>query len=159
MSNTFGEKFKLIRNELNLSQDKFARLVDIPVSTYKKNEGGFSDVGSATLQKVANTEQCAQYALWLLTDKTNIDAGQIAPGDDLPELTAQKELLAQTDFDENFVKTVADSLLMFCHLDWFVPNTDKVDFDDCGKIILKDVRSLIESRYLASTNVTHIKSA
>lgn len=158
MSISFGEKIKLIRTTLKLSQNKFADLVGIPLSSVKNYDGG-TEVGSAALKKVATTEQCAQYALWLLTDTTNIDAGQIAPGDDLPELTAQKELLAQTDFDEKFVKTVADSLLMFCHLDWFVPNTDKVDFDDCGKIILKDVRSLIESRYLASTNVTHIKSA
>jgi hypothetical protein len=48
---------------------------------------------------------------------------------------------------------------MFCHLDWFVPNTDKVDFDDCGKIILKDLRPVIESRYQTTSNATEIKSA
>ena len=46
---------------------------------------------------------------------------------------------------------------MFCHLDWFRPNKDKaVDFDDCGKLLLKDLKPVIAAKY---SNKTDIKSA
>lgn len=160
MSISFGDKFKLIRSELGMSQDKFAKFIDVSVSTYKKNEGGFNEVGTATLQKIASHPDCNKYALWLISDVTNPAAGQIAPGDELPEQAAEKEQLAQAEYEEKFVKTVGDSLLMFCHLDWFTPKSDSGKlFDDCGKIILKDLRPVIESRYPTTSNTTEIKSA
>ncbi len=45
MSITFGEKLKLIRTSTGLSQQKFADFVGLGISSYKKNEGGFTEVG------------------------------------------------------------------------------------------------------------------
>jgi transcriptional regulator with XRE-family HTH domain len=153
-----NEKIKSIRTELGLSQEKFAALVDIPFNSYRKYERDV-EMNASTLQKIASAPECQKYVLWLVSNQTNAAAGQVAPGDSLPEVSLQKDGLAQVEFDDKFVKTVGDSLLMFCHLDWFVPNADKVNFDDCGKIILKDVRSLIESRYQTQQQKSHIKSA
>ncbi|NQZ24464.1 MAG: helix-turn-helix transcriptional regulator [Colwellia sp.] len=158
MSISFGEKLKLIRSTTGLSQQKFSDLIGLGISSYKKNEGGFTEVGSITLQKVATHPACNKYALWLISDTTNPESGQIAPGDIDSEQALKNEALSQDEFDKEFIKTVGDSLLMFCHLGWFTPDKDnKKVFDDSGTLILKDVRSLIESRYQTSSKA--IKSA
>tara|TARA_Y100000310_G_scaffold71917_1_gene67783 strand:+ start:29252 stop:29716 length:465 start_codon:yes stop_codon:yes gene_type:complete len=143
MSISVGEKFRLIRGTTNLSMNKFAELVGISSSSYKKYEGGHSEVGAPALLKVANHPQLKKYALWLVTGDTNPDAGQIAPGDFINE----QGLLNEEEFEEKFIDVAVGSLMMFCHLDWFTPNKDKnVDFNDCGKLLLKDLRPVIEAR-------------
>ncbi len=114
----------------------------------------------SSLQKITMNDELQKYSLWLVSDTTNAAAGQVAPGEELPDEKIKKLKLSQEDFEQRFAKTVADSLLMFCHLGWFVPNPEKVDFDDCGKLVLKDVRTLIENRYQqTSDKLSKIKSA
>lgn len=159
MSIDFSEKLKLIRNSLGFSQDKFAQLIGISLSSIKRIEGG-GDITFSSLSKITTHENLKQYSLWLVSDITNPAAGQVAPGEELPEEKIKKLKLSQEDFEQRFAKTVADSLLMFCHLGWFVPNPEKVDFDDCGKLVLKDVRTLIENRYQQDTDkLSKFKSA
>ncbi|MEZ7207157.1 MULTISPECIES: DNA-binding transcriptional regulator [unclassified Pseudoalteromonas] len=151
MSNTIGEKFRLIRNTTGLSQPKFAELVGISVSSYKKYEGGHSEVGSQPLLTIANHPEFKKYALWLITGDTKPEAGQYSPSDKI-ELA---NTITTEQFEEKFVETVSQSLLMFCHLDWFKPNVEKqVDFDDCGKLILKDVKPLLAARYADEENTS-----
>ncbi len=149
MSIAIGEKFKLIRSATGLNQVKFAELVDVGISSYKKYESGHSEVGTPALLKVANHPQLKQYALWLITDETNPAAGQYAPGDVTPESAS----LSDVEFEEQFIDVAVGSLMMFCHLDWFTPNKDKsIDFNDCGKILLKDLRPVIDARVSNSAN-------
>lgn len=158
MSIAFGKKIKLIRESLGLNQPKFSDLVDVGISSLKKYETDVSEVGSLALHKIANHPQCQKYALWLISGQIAPEAGQIAPGDIEPEQALKDDALSQDEFDKEFIKTVGDSLLMFCHLGWFTPDKDnKKVFDDSGTLILKDVRSLIESRYQISSKA--IKSA
>lgn len=143
MSIAIGEKFKMIRGATGLNQVKFAELVDVGISSYKKYESGHSEVGTPALLKIANHPQFKKYALWLVTGDTNPAAGQYAPGDITPESSS----LSEEEFEEQFIDVAVGSLMMFCHLDWFKPNKDKnVDFNDCGKILLKDLRPVIEAR-------------
>ena len=143
MSNTIGEKFKLIRGTTGLNQTKFAEMVGISVSSYKKYESGHSEVGTPALLKIATNPNLKKYTLWLVTGDTNPAAGQYAPGDITPESSS----LSEEEFEEQFIDVAVGSLMMFCHLDWFKPNKDKnVDFNDCGKILLKDLRPVIEAR-------------
>ena len=159
MSISFSEKIKVMRNSFGMSQDKFSKFTGISLSSIKRVETG-GDMSFASLQKLTTHEHCSKYTLWLVSDTTNAIAGQIAPGDELPEQAAEKEQLAQAEYEEKFVKTVGDSILMFCHLDWFTPKSDSGKlFDDCGKIILKDLRPVIESRYKETKNSNEIKSA
>lgn len=66
----------------------------------------------------------------------------------------------QAEYEEKFIKKVGGSLLLFYHLDWFTPKSDSGKlFDDCGKIILKDIRPVIASRYQTTSNTNEIKSA
>lgn len=159
MSILFGEKFKLIRQSLGLSQDKFSKLVDIPLSSYKKYESGNTEVGSAALQKMTRHPDCHKYTLWLMADRINIEAGQISPGDKSPEEVQEQQVLSDKEYESKFTETVIDSLLLFCHLDWFTPNKEKVNFDDCGKVIFKDLRPVIEQRFKSTALNKQIKSA
>jgi len=158
MSTSISKKIKLIRSELGLNQDNFAELIGIPSGSLKKYESESREMGLATFQKITSHPDCQKYALWLTSGKTAPESGQIAPGDIVSEQSIKNDELSQEKFDEEFIKTVGDSLLMFCHLGWFTPNADnKKVFDDSGTLILKDVRSLIENRYQASNKA--IKSA
>jgi DNA-binding XRE family transcriptional regulator len=159
MSTSISKKIKLIRSELGLNQDNFAELIGIPSGSFKKYESESREMGLATFQKITTHPDCQKYALWLVSDKTAPESGQVAPGDIEPEQARKNEALSQEEFDKNFIKTVGDSLLMFCHLGWFTPDLDnKKVFDDSSTIILKDVRSLIEGHY-KTTDSTSVKSA
>ena len=156
MSISLGKKFKLIRNELKLSQPKFADLVGIPFGSYKKYETDNTEVGSAAVLKVASHPECLKYALWLVTGTTNIDAGQIAPSDPVQEMESKQ--LPQEEFEKKMVETLAECLRLFGYLGWFEA-TAKMDFDDCGTIILKDIKPLIEDQFSAPQKVDKAKSA
>ena len=145
MSSHVGKKIKLIRTTLGLSQAKFCELLDIGIGGLKKYELGSSEPGYSVIEKLANNKATSIYTMWLLTGKTHPQIGQISPGDNLSKHDAT---ISESEFEDQFVDKVAQSLLMFCHLDWFKPNAEKqVDFDDCGKLILKDVKPLLAARY------------
>jgi len=145
MSMSLGEKFKLIRGTTGLNQIKFAELVGIGISSYKKYESGNHDVGTQSLLAVTNHPKFKKYALWLVTGDTNPAAGQYAPGDIAPECNS----LSEEEFEEQFIDVSIGSLMMFCHLGWFKPNRndeDKKLFEDCSKLLLKDLRPVIEAK-------------
>lgn len=149
MSINVGEKFKLIRATTGLNQIKFAELIDINISSYKKYESGHTEVGAPALLTVANHPQFKKYALWLVTGETAPDAGQYAPSDKVIDSGS----LSHEEYETQFVDAAAQSLLMFCHLDWFRPNKEKgVDFNDCAKLLMKDLKPIISARYDNSSN-------
>ena len=146
MSNSIGEKFKLIRGITGLSQTSFAEFVGVPSSSYKKYEGGHSEVGAPALLAVANHPELKKYALWLITGETNPEAGQYAPGDQIID----EGTLSNEQFEQQAIEALAQSQLMFCHLGWFKPNEDKLDeklFDECGAISLNSIKPLISAKY------------
>ncbi|WP_440056104.1 helix-turn-helix domain-containing protein [Pseudoalteromonas sp. T1lg65] len=145
MSSHVGDKLKLVRTSLGLTQAQFCDLLGIGIGGYKKYEIGLSEPGYPVIEKFANHESTKMYMLWLLTDNTNPSLGQISPGD---KLTVSAGELSDDEFETQFVEIVSQAILMFCHLNWFTPNTQKpVDFDDCGKLILKDLKPLLSSKY------------
>ncbi|MGM3160449.1 helix-turn-helix domain-containing protein [Dickeya undicola] len=76
---TFDEKLKAIRSAESLSQSQFAVITGISVSTLKKVEAGYHDPGWLVLSKITMHPRFQKYTLWLMTDKTAPEAGQIAP--------------------------------------------------------------------------------
>lgn len=146
MSTLICDKLKSIRAELGLSQRIFAELVGIPESSYKSYELNKREMGANTLMSLLQHSECQKYSLWFLTGEIAPEIGQVAPGGDVQKSSADNMVLSQEEFDQQFTKAVEDSLLMFCHLDWFTPNftkDDKIDFDTCSSIILKDVKPLL----------------
>ena len=136
------EKLKMIRNATGLSQPKFAELVGIPDGSYRKYELDKREMGSNTLLSLLNHPDCQKYSLWFMTGETIPDIGQISPGDKISDQHIDTTEMSQDAFQQEFIKTVEDSLLMFCHLGWFevrLKKEDKVDIDTCAQLILKDV--------------------
>jgi transcriptional regulator with XRE-family HTH domain len=76
---TMGQKLKAIRKAEGLTQKKFSEISGIALSTLKNYEGEYKTPGLQVLLQVTNTPQFQKYTLWLMTDKTAPQAGQISP--------------------------------------------------------------------------------
>ncbi|MEG2553660.1 MAG: helix-turn-helix transcriptional regulator [Hafnia sp.] len=74
-----AEKLKAIRSAEGLSQSQFCKIMEIPISTLKKLEGGYNEPGWSTLTKLTQHPLFEKYTLWLMTGNTAPDAGQIEP--------------------------------------------------------------------------------
>ncbi|EFI3617052.1 helix-turn-helix domain-containing protein [Escherichia coli] len=76
---TLSEKIKAIRQHEGLSRVAFCQLIDLSVSTLEKYEMGKFEPGGAALTKIAQHPRFQKYTLWLMSDITAPEAGQIAP--------------------------------------------------------------------------------
>ncbi|ECE8816105.1 helix-turn-helix domain-containing protein [Citrobacter sp. Ct235] len=74
-----SEKVKALREAEGLSQAKFCQIIDLSLSTLKKYETGNFEPSGTALLKITTNPQFQKYTLWLMTDKTAPQAGQIAP--------------------------------------------------------------------------------
>ncbi|MCA7012045.1 helix-turn-helix transcriptional regulator [Dickeya dadantii] len=74
-----SQKLKVIRKAEGLTQAKFCEISGIALGTLKNYEGGHQEPGIQVVLQVTNTRQFEKYTLWLMTDKTAPEAGQIAP--------------------------------------------------------------------------------
>ncbi|ELC8119210.1 helix-turn-helix transcriptional regulator [Escherichia coli] len=80
LSSSIGEKIRLIRDAEGLSRSQFFDLTGVAVSTQKQYETGRREgVGSEILLKITTHPRFQKYALWLMTDTTAPESGQIAP--------------------------------------------------------------------------------
>ena len=74
-----GKKLRAIRKAEGLTQAKFCEISGIALGTVKNYEGGHQDPGITVVMQVTNTPQFEKYTLWLMTDKTAPEAGQVEP--------------------------------------------------------------------------------
>lgn len=73
------EKMKAIRAKEGLTQGEFCQLIEVSISSWKKYEAGITDMGLLPFMKVVNHPRFKKYTLWLTTDDTAPDCGQISP--------------------------------------------------------------------------------
>ncbi|WP_108651479.1 helix-turn-helix domain-containing protein [Dongshaea marina] len=76
-----GKKIRTIRETMGLSRPKFAELLDIPPTTLKNYELGYREVGGAFLVAFGHNAKLHPFTLWLVSDKTAPEIGQISPDD------------------------------------------------------------------------------
>ncbi|EAY5299871.1 helix-turn-helix transcriptional regulator [Salmonella enterica] len=74
-----AQKLRAIRKAEGLTQSKFCEISGIALGTLKNYEGGHQEPGIQVIMQVTNTEHFEKYTLWLMTDKTAPEAGQISP--------------------------------------------------------------------------------
>lgn len=74
-----AQKLRAIRKAEGLTQSKFCEISGIALGTLKNYEGGHQEPGIQVIMQVTNTTQFEKYTLWLMTDKTAPEAGQISP--------------------------------------------------------------------------------
>ncbi|MDK2597926.1 helix-turn-helix domain-containing protein [Pseudoalteromonas obscura] len=159
MSNSLGEKFKMIRQTTGLSANKFAEKVGIPLSSYKKYEAGDSEVGAPPLLAIANHTDFKQYALWLINGETSPAAGQIMPGQSInDEHVSSSSAISEQRYKAQFVEVVTDCIMTFGFFQWIKVDTEKMDFDKASEYVLNKVTPIIESRYTFQTARTKRKS-
>lgn len=80
MSRDVGEKLRLIREAEGLSREEFEQLTGVPAGNLKRYETGrIKSIGSEFLIKVTRHQQFMKYTLWLMTDQTAPESGQISP--------------------------------------------------------------------------------
>ena len=74
-----SEKIKAIRTAEGLSQNELCEIIGLSRSTLAKYESGKFEPGGNALIKYTGHPRFQKYTLWLMTDKTAPQAGQIAP--------------------------------------------------------------------------------
>ncbi len=76
---SMGEKFRLIRNAEGMTRQQFADAVGLSYNTVTNYETRGKQATEGVLVKVATNPRFKKYALWLLTDDTAPEIGQISP--------------------------------------------------------------------------------
>jgi len=74
-----GEKVKAIRAAEKITQINFCEITGIPLSSLKNYEGGHSEPSLTNMLMITSKPRFEKYTLWLMTDKTAPEAGQISP--------------------------------------------------------------------------------
>jgi phage repressor protein C with HTH and peptisase S24 domain/DNA-binding XRE family transcriptional regulator len=69
----YGEKIKILRESLKKTQPEFTEITGISLSTLKKVEAGFSNVGVSVIDKIIATPSLKKHILWFMTGKENLD--------------------------------------------------------------------------------------
>lgn len=79
MSNSLGEKLKLIRDSERLKSKEVADLVGINYSTYNGYELGKAKISLESAIKLFSHPRFHKYQDWFLYDRVDPAQGQIAP--------------------------------------------------------------------------------
>ncbi|MET4862074.1 helix-turn-helix domain-containing protein [Morganella morganii] len=74
-----SQKIKLIRQTEQITQQQLSEIVELSISTLKKIEAGYNEPTFSTLSKLTSHPKFQKYALWLISDITAPEAGQISP--------------------------------------------------------------------------------
>jgi transcriptional regulator with XRE-family HTH domain len=80
MSSDLGEKLRLVREAEGLTRDEFEKITGVPAGNTKRYETGrIKSIGSEFLIKITQHPRFTKYTLWLMTDQTAPESGQISP--------------------------------------------------------------------------------
>ncbi|OKP28405.1 helix-turn-helix domain-containing protein [Serratia fonticola] len=74
-----AKKIKAIRGAEGLTQVKFCEITGIPLSTLKNYEGGHAEPSLNTVLQLTQHPLFKKYTLWLMSDSTAPEAGQVEP--------------------------------------------------------------------------------
>lgn len=74
-----SEKLKAIRVAEGLTQMQLCEIMGLSISTLKKVEAGYNDPALSTIMKITMHPKFQKYALWLISDVTAPESGQVSP--------------------------------------------------------------------------------
>jgi transcriptional regulator with XRE-family HTH domain len=72
-------KLKAMRKAEKLTQAAMSSVTGVGLSTIKNYETQGVEIGLSVIERVLSAQVFQKYTLWLMTDKTAPEAGQIAP--------------------------------------------------------------------------------
>ena len=143
-----SEKIKLIRVSEGFSQPKLSKKLGIPLNTIGNYELEKRKVSAEFLLKIS--EHFPQYALWLMTDTTAPEVGQISPEQDMPKMgtTGVPEKLLNDAFEQTMNTAIA--------LSWLTPkeglefsmlnDLHRHNFVEAGGILFAQDSAQVESK-------------
>ncbi|MFQ6246983.1 helix-turn-helix domain-containing protein [Yersinia enterocolitica] len=79
MSSNYGKKLRSIRKAEQLTQAAMSSITGVALSAIKNYETQGVDVGLSIIERVLAIPQFQKYTLWLMTNNTAPESGQIAP--------------------------------------------------------------------------------
>lgn len=79
MSSSYAMKLKAMRKAEKLTQAAMSSVTGVGLSTIKNYETQGVEIGLSVIERVLSAQVFQKYTLWLMTDKTAPEAGQIAP--------------------------------------------------------------------------------
>jgi len=80
-SMTVAEKIMSIREEEMLNKRQASEVMGIPYATLLKYESGKAMPSSDVLMRILQVPQFTKYTLWVMTNSTAPESGQVAPSD------------------------------------------------------------------------------
>ena len=129
-----GEKIKLIREVEGLKRAEFCQLIDMTVDSLKGYEARNRNIGYDNLIKITQHPRFEKYSLWIVSDKTAIESGQIAPIENQKETGAT---IPKTTLTSAFERTMHTSI----SLGWLTPRED-VSFGMLSDVFLSDFEAV-----------------
>lgn len=107
-----SEKIKALRLAEKLNQAKFCEVVGLSLSTLTKYETGRFEPGGNILVKLASHPRFEKYTMWLMTDKTAPEVGQISPLDlyNVESEIKPKEFIGSKDDDEHNTQAIINNI-------------------------------------------------
>ncbi|WFQ78861.1 helix-turn-helix transcriptional regulator [Xenorhabdus sp. SF857] len=79
MSRDYGQKLREIRKAEKLTQQAMSDITGISLGAIKGYETQNVSVGISIVERVLTVDIFRKYTLWLMTDTTAPEAGQVAP--------------------------------------------------------------------------------
>ena len=74
-----GKKIKAIRLGEGLTGKEFAQILEISIDSLKNYETERRTISEQNLLKITNHPRFKKYSLWLMTDQTAPEIGQVSP--------------------------------------------------------------------------------
>lgn len=132
MSISLGKKIKLIRDAEGMSRTQFLDATGIPPDTLKGWELEKSkSVASDKLELITKSAVFKKYTLWLLTDESAPEVGQIAPSEESSKVVgaAIPEKILTSAFEQTMHTSIS--------LGWLTPK-DGINFEMLSDVFLAD---------------------
>lgn len=126
-----GQKIKLIREAENIKRSEFCQLIDMTVDSLKGYEVRNRNIGYDNLIKITHHPRFEKYSLWLVTDKTSVESGQISP--DSTSSKIMSAAIPEATLTSAFEQTMHTSI----SLGWLTPK-DGINFEMLSDVFLAD---------------------
>lgn len=94
MSINYREKLRAIRKAEKLTQKQLSEITGISHSAIRNYESGSSIIGLSVVERFISAPLLTKYTLWLMTDKTAPESGQIAPSAEFLDEGAKRKKIS-----------------------------------------------------------------
>ncbi|MDK2595233.1 helix-turn-helix domain-containing protein [Pseudoalteromonas obscura] len=140
------KKLKQIRQKLGWTQSQLAEKIGVSLASIKSYETNANDIKFEIVRRLLQVEEVRPYALWFVTGSA-YSFDQADPTTTEEEQQTNSAQMTTDEIEQSFVDGVTEALLMFTYFGWIKIDKDKIDFDACGKYVLKQVSPTVKATF------------